>query len=368
MKLTRESLETPCILIDENIVQRNIDHMADCAARNQVKLRPHIKTHKIPEFALKQLAQGAEGITVAKVGEAEIMAEHGIDDIFIAYPVVTPAKIKRIIALAHKKRMIVGVESIEGARNLSKEATAAGIILPVRLEIDTGLARTGAAPDKAVDLAQQIAALPGLDLSGIFTFKGAVFKGAGTLDLAAAGLEEGTIMVETAEKLRAAGIPIRDVSVGSTPTAPYAAAVEGVTEIRPGTYIFYDRMLAVMGACSEEDWAAKVLVTVVSVPAADRLVVDGGSKTFATDVQPGQHPLHLKGFGEIIGHPDAVFEKMNEEHGMIRTSGPHGLHVGDVLEIVPNHICPTVNLHNEVYVSTAGVIRAVPVLARGKLA
>ncbi|MEC0240686.1 alanine racemase [Paenibacillus dokdonensis] len=365
---TIESLETPCILIDESVVLRNLDNMANCAARNQVKLRPHIKTHKIPEFALSQVAKGASGITAAKVGEAEIMAEHGIDDIFIAYPVVSPAKIKRVIALAEKIHVIVGVESIEGAKILSREAVNAGVTLSVRLEVDTGLARTGVAPDKAVELAKEIAALPGLDLSGIFTFKGAVFEGVGTLDLEAAGQEEGRIMVETADKLRAGGIAIRDVSVGSTPTAPYAAAVEGVTEIRPGTYIFYDRMLAVMGACSKEDWAARVRVTVVSVPAEDRLVVDGGSKTFATDVQPGQHPLHLKGFGEIIGHPDAVFEKMNEEHGMIRTSGPHGLHVGDILEIIPNHICPTINLHNEVYVTQEGVIRAVPVLARGKLA
>ncbi|GIO32091.1 MULTISPECIES: alanine racemase [Paenibacillus] len=366
--LTKESLETPCILIDEHVLQRNIERMADIAAQNGVKLRPHIKTHKIPEFALNQLAHGASGITAAKVSEAEIMAEHGIDDIFLAYPVVSPSKIRRIIALAEKIRVIVGVESAEGASRLSKEAAQAGMTLPVRLEIDTGLARTGVRPDKAVELAKRIAALPGLNLSGIFTFKGAVFEGSGTLDLEAAGREEGRIMVETAEKLRAAGIAIRDVSVGSTPTAPFAAAVEGVTEIRPGTYIFYDRMLAVMGACTKEDWAAKVLVTVVSVPSEDRLVVDGGSKTFATDVQPGQHPLHLKGFGEIVGHPDAVFEKMNEEHGMIRTQGPHGLHVGDILEIVPNHICPTINLHNEVFVCKDGAIRAVPVLARGKLA
>ncbi|MGN7360699.1 alanine racemase [Paenibacillus sp. SAF-054] len=366
--LTTDSLETPCIVVDEQIVQRNMEHMADVAARNQVKLRPHIKTHKIPEFALRQLAEGAVGITTAKVSEAEIMAQHGVEDIFIAYPVVSPSKIKRIITLAESVNIIVGVESIEGAKNLSKEASDAGVTLAVRLEIDTGLARTGVSPDKAVELALQIAALPGLDLSGIFTFKGAVFEGAGTLDLEAAGLEEGRIMVDTAEKIRAAGIAIRDVSVGSTPTAPYAAAVKGVTEIRPGTYIFYDRMLAVMGACSRDDWAAKVLVTVVSVPAENRLVVDGGSKTFATDVQPGQHPLHLKGFGEVIGHPDAVFEKMNEEHGMIRTDGPHGLRVGDLIEIVPNHICPTINLHNEIYVSKEGVIRAVPVLARGKLA
>jgi D-serine deaminase-like pyridoxal phosphate-dependent protein len=142
--------------------------------------------------------------------------------------------------------------------------------------------------------------------------------------------------------------------------------VKGVTEIRPGTYIFYDRMLTQMGICTSEDCAAKVVVTIVSM-SPDLLVVDGGSKTFATDVQPNQAPLYLQGFGEVIGYPDAVLERMNEEHGMIRMNAPHNLQIGDTLEIIPNHICSTVNLHNTVYVEDEHGIVAMPVLGRGKL-
>ncbi|GAF09660.1 alanine racemase [Paenibacillus pini] len=240
------SLETPCIVIDENIVKHNIATMAEFARQNGVQLRPHIKTHKIPEFALQQVSQGAVGITTAKVSEAEVMADHGISDIFIAYPIVAPSKIKRVIALAKRIRISIGVESMAAAEELSRQATEAGVTLQLRLEVDTGLARTGVAPHQALELAQQIAALPGLDLNGIFTFKGAVYKGSSTLDLEAAGLEEGRIMVETAEILQNAGLRIQHVSVGSSPTAIYAAKVEGVTEIRPGTYIFNDRMLTVM--------------------------------------------------------------------------------------------------------------------------
>lgn len=360
-------METPCIVVDRKVVERNIAAMAEVARENGVKLRPHVKTHKIPEFALAQLEQGAAGITTAKISEAEVMAEHGICDIFIAYPVVTASKIKRVIDLARRIHLTVGVESLAGAQELSRQASAAGIVLEVRLEIDTGLARTGVPLLSVVNIARQITSLPGLDLSGIFTYKGAVFEGDSTLNLQAAGHEEGTLMVEAAAKLKAAGMNIKDVSVGSSPTAVYAAEVKGVTEIRPGTYIFNDRMLMQMGVCRQEDCAARVKVTVISVPAEDRLVIDGGSKTFATDVQPNHPPLNLKGFGEIIGHPDAVLERMNEEHGMIRTGNTHQMRVGDILEIIPNHICSTVNLHNEVYVLDQGITRVAPVLARGKI-
>lgn len=360
-------LETPCVVIDPSVMRRNIENMAELAKRNGVELRPHIKTHKIPEFAKEQIQAGSKGITVAKVSEAEVMAAHGIDDIFIAYPIVVPSKIDRVIALAKQHTIAVGADSVEGARALSKRAEEANMRLQVRLEIDTGLKRTGIAPEQAVEIGREIAKLPGIELNGIFTFKGAVLRGEATRDVEAAGREEGKQMAAIADQLRSAGIPIRHVSVGSSPTAAYAAAVPGVTEIRPGTYIFNDRMQLEMGVCRYEDIAAKVRVTVVSVPTPTRVVIDGGSKTFATDVQPGKPPLFLEGFGEIVGLPDAVFERMNEEHGIIVTKTPHGLHVGDVLEVIPNHICSTVNLHDRVWVQEGETWRQIPVSARGML-
>ncbi|MDQ0063578.1 alanine racemase [Paenibacillus harenae] len=364
-----DELETPCIVIENGKIDANIEAMAQAAARCGVALRPHAKTHKLPELALRQLAAGATGITVAKVSEAEVMAAGGMRDIFIAYSLVGAKKINRAIRLSLAGvRLIVGVDSLEGASRLSEAALAQSTVLEVRLEIDTGLHRTGVSADAAIALAKQIAALGGIRLSGIFTYRGAMLAGASTLDLQAAGHEEGRLMSEAARLLRDAGIAIEDVSVGSTPTAIYAAEIEGVTEIRPGTYIYQDRIQAAFGVCSLEACAATVLATVVSRPADDLVIIDGGSKTFATDVQPGHPPLYLQGFAHVVGDPEAVLARMNEEHGMISVHPSSAYRVGDRLRLVPNHICSTVNLHNAVYiVDEDGRSRSVPVAARGML-
>ena len=187
----------------------------------------------------------------------------------------------------------------------------------------------------------------------------------GELDRMKGLLEEGELMVSLAERIKERGINLEDVSVGSTPTAAFAGEVEGVTEIRPGTYVFYDRMQARLGVCSLAECAATVIVTVVSRPAEDLAIIDGGSKTFATDVPPDKEPLNLKGFG---GYPDAVLERLTEEHGMLRVTGEFDFGIGDTIRIVPNHVCSTVNLHDEVFfVDEFGVVERVKVAARGKL-
>jgi D-serine deaminase-like pyridoxal phosphate-dependent protein len=360
-------VETPHLSIDGAKMKKNTEKMAAIAERNGVALRPHVKTHKIPAIAQAQVEAGAAGITVAKVSEAEVMADAGLEDIFIAYPLVTDSKIRRAVELAQKlKKIIVGVDSLEGARRLS---TAAGDqVMEVRLEVDTGLRRTGVAYDEAVELAREIDAFDNLDLSGIYTYRGAVLGGSPTLDRKNAGLEEADLMVSLADRMREREIDIRDVSLGSTPTAEYAAEVEGATEIRPGTYVFYDRMQARLGACSLEECAATVVCTVVSRPHEDLAVIDGGSKTFATDVQPGIEPLNLEGFGHVVGYPGAALERLTEEHGMLSVTGEHELKVGDTLRIIPNHVCSTVNLHDEVYlVGESGAVEEVRVAARGKV-
>ncbi|MGQ7890538.1 alanine racemase [Paenibacillus sp. WC2504] len=365
-----ETLETPSLLIDAVRMDRNIEAMADMARIHQVNLRPHAKTHKIPAIALKQIEAGAVGITVAKIAEAEVMAAHGIRSIFVAYPLVTASKIERAIRLSEQIELIVGVDSLAGAQQLEHIASRHGHSLQVRLEIDTGLRRTGVMYEQAAALAAEITGMPHLRLSGIYTFRGSLLAGKPTLDVAAAGKEEGTLMAQLAEHLRTQGIAITDVSVGSTPTAAYAAAVEGVTEVRPGTYVFHDRMQARLGVCSLEDCAGSVLVTVVSRPSADLAIVDGGSKTFATDIQPGTEPLQLKGFGHILGLADATLARLTEEHGMIEL-GPlaqaANLQIGDKLRIIPNHICSTVNLHNHVVMQRGNTYTRTLVLARGML-
>ena len=362
-------METPRLLIDVFKMRRNIEKMSGMARELGVKLRPHVKTHKIPTIAREQLEAGAAGITVAKVSEAEVMAGGGIQDIFIAYPLVTGSKIERALRLSERISLTVGVDGLEGARRLSGLAASSGQILDIRLEVDTGLKRTGVIRSQAVKLASKIATLGNLNLTGIYTYRGAVLEdGSPTLDLKKAGLEEGELMVSLAEQIRAQGIDIEDVSLGSTPTAAFAGEVEGVTEIRPGTYVFYDRMQAQLGACSPEECAATVIVTVVSRPSEGLAIIDGGSKTFATDVPTDKEPLNLKGFGRVVDDPDAVLERLTEEHGMLRIPGEHDFRVGEAIRIVPNHVCSTVNLHDEVcFVDDSGATEVVVVAARGKL-
>lgn len=316
-----------------------------------------------------QMDAGAVGVTVAKVSEAEVMADGGIDDIFIAYPLATPEKVERALDLAERCRILFAIDSIEGARLLSAAAAHRNRRVEARMEIDTGMRRTGVLPQDAPALAAAIVDAGSLDLSGIFTFRGSILDGEATLDRRAAGLQEGSLMAEIAETLRRAGFPIGEVSVGSTPTAEFAGGVRGVTEVRPGTYIFNDRMQVAYGACSLEDCAVSVLVTVVSTPSPDRVVVDGGSKTFSTDAVPGRPPLGLRGYGEVVDHGELVLERLSEEHGIIPAPAGHPFRVGDRLRIVPNHVCTTINLHDRMWLrpTDGGDFRELPVAARGRV-
>ncbi|MDW7656504.1 MAG: amino acid aldolase, partial [Bacillota bacterium] len=217
-----------------------------------------------------------------------------------------------------------------------------------------------------VALAVAISRMNGLHLEGIFAFKAMTLAGKPTTDRQAAGIEEGQLAVVLADRIRADGVAISTVSIGSTPTAEYAATIPGVTEIRPGTYVFNDMATVKSGACTLDDCAACVLATVVSKNVG-RLVIDGGSKTFSTDSQPDRPPLNLTGFGRILDDDRLVLNRFTEEHGMITVmEGAKDWQVGDQLKIVPNHICTTVNLHDTLtFVKGGQVVRAVRIDARG---
>lgn len=360
-------LETPCLLIDNTKMENNIQTMADKANKCGVNLRPHAKTHKIPFIAKKQIAAGAVGITVAKVSEAEVMVDNGIDNIFIAYPIVIDSKIERAIYLSKKIHLVIGVDSLEGAKKLSEMARLHSNTINVRLEIDTGLKRTGVLYEHAIKLACEIKKLKNLHLDGIYTFRGSILNGQQTLDRKQAGFEEGKLMVSLANEMKKEGIDIKEVSVGSTPTAEYAAEVKGITEVRPGTYVFFDKMQEKMGVCTLEECAATILTSIVSRPSSDLMIIDGGSKTFATDVQPNIAPLYLEGFGHIVNHSGAVLERLTEEHGMVKVEKHSSFKLGDTIQVIPNHICSTVNLHNKVYLKNENYIEEIAVLGRGKL-
>jgi D-serine deaminase-like pyridoxal phosphate-dependent protein len=352
-------------VIDLDRMEANIQRWQATIAASGVDLRPHVKTHKVPELARQQLAAGAAGITVAKIGEAEVFAEGGCGDIFVAYPVIGEAKWQRAAALARAgTRLIVGVDSEVGLRGYSAAATAAGTTIGVRVEIDSGLNRSGAAPERAFALCRLALELPGLELDGLFTFRGASFAGSAGRTPAELGREEGELMVGLAEELRSSGIPIRSVSVGSTPTARAAAQVPGITEVRPGTYIFSDYMQADAGNTSYDEVALSILCTVVSRPAADKATVDGGSKTFSGDIPPER--LKLRGYARAVGL-DAYVESMSEEHGVVRLGPGADPQIGDQVAFHPIHVCPTVNLSDELIGVRGGVVERVwPILARGK--
>ncbi len=354
---------TPCLVIDEAVMTENLRRMADHCRRWGCALRPHVKTHKSPELAKKQLALGASGITVAKLSEAEVMAEAGIDDIFMAYPLVGADKIRRAADLTKEIRLILSTDSLLAARQLSEAAESLGVDFELRLELDTGMGRSGAYVEDALPLAKQIAALPHLHLTGISTYRNMIYRGRPHTDRTLCGREEGELMADLAAQMRQTGLDIRDVSVGSTATAEACAEVSGVTEVRPGTYIFYDKMQQGKGACDESMLAAWVEVTVISVK-GDLVVVDGGNKSISADCPPDGR-LYA-GFGEVLGHPELTLFSMTEEHGMLRSGGAYQtVCVGDRLRIVPNHICTTVNLYDNAYLQSREGLRPLRIAARG---
>ena len=364
------NLETPCIVVDQEKLNNNIKRMQELSKGHGCVLRPHIKTHKSIEIATMQIKAGAMGITCAKTSEAEVMAYGGIDDIFIAYPLVGVAKLDRAMRLAKKlKRLILAVDSHSGAKALSRAAQEQAVNCEVRLEIDSGLQRTGVLADEAVDLAEAVFALPNLQLSGLYTFKGMLHKSKPTLDYEKAALEECTLLAEVSNSLARRGIKIKDLSAGSTPTGLACAATGLVNEIRPGTYVFYDQMCLAQAVCEEKDIAAKIITTVVSCPTPTYAVIDGGSKTFPTDIALNQAPINLHSYAYVQGRADLRLDRMNEEHGVLRSfdGSPTGLQVGDVLELVPTHICPAVNLQNNLYLKEKGKLREIAVDARGML-
>jgi D-serine deaminase-like pyridoxal phosphate-dependent protein len=356
-------LDTPSLVVDEGILHTNIAEMAAMAKSFGVNLRPHIKTHKTPEIAKLQIANGAIGITCAKLGEAEVMADAGITDILIAYPFIGEIKTQRLLALMEKARMIVSVDSPEAAERISSAMTKHDRTIEVYIEVNTGQDRSGLRwGDEVETLAIEIARKPGLRLAGIFSHEGHANTQPPEL-IESVAVEAGNRIVATAEKIRAHGIEVPAVSIGSTPASAYTPTVAGITEMRPGTYVFRDTTGFRYGVHGPESCAARFLATVVSHPAADRCILDTGSKTLALDPSKG-HP----GYGFIIGHPGAIIDRLSEEHGVvIIPEDDPGFTIGDRVEVIPNHVCPTVNLADELVIVRDGhVIDTWKIAARGK--
>lgn len=355
-------LDTPALLIDLDIMDANLLRMAEYTRAHNLRLRPHTKTHKIPALARRQMDLGAVGITVAKVGEAEVMTAAGPDDILVAYPIIGRQKLDRLMKVADGRNITISLDSDAAARQLSEAATRN---VGVLAEVDAGLGRVGVQPGAPLlDLVRAIARLPRLSFEGIAFYPGHIKKMDAT---ARAALTELGVMLSGIKRdLEAAGFPVKIVSGGSTPTMYHSHEVAALNEIRPGTYIFNDVNTVACGACELKDCAASMLATVVSTAVKNQIIIDGGSKTFSSD-RPvtGSEPS----FGYLMEAPLAVFSKMNEEHGFVDVRAvDRTFSIGDRVRVIPNHICVAMNLHEQVYGIRNEKVESVwRVEARGKL-
>ena len=360
-----DELSTPALTIDLDPLERNLERMARSCREQGVGLRPHTKTHKTPEVSRLQLEQGALGLTVAKVGEAEVMADAGLDNILVAYPVFGAEKAGRLATLALRRQIIVSLDSLAVAQELSAAAAAQGSSIGILVEFDAGLGRCGLQPGPAcLELAQQIAGLPGLCFRGLMTYFGTVWGSKEERQAQALAVDEKVGKALAA--FRGSHLKVEIVSGGSTPSAEFAYLVRGLTEIRPGTYVYNDMNTFYQGACSLEDCAARVVTTVVSTAVPGRAIIDSGSKTLSSDLL-GSGPK--SGYGYVVEAPDAPLIRLNEEHGYLDiTRSTHQFQVGEVLTVIPNHVCTCVNMHDEAFTVRQGtVVGSWRVAARGKL-
>ncbi len=331
-------LETPGLYVDLDVLERNIRGLQARCRGWGVGLRPHAKTHKIPEIARMQLDAGAVGLTVAKIGEAEVLPG---DDVLIAFPVLGD-KLGRLRALSRTRRVTVVVDSIEAARGLPG--------IPTLVDVDVGFRRCGVqSAAEAVAVARACT-----DFQGVFYYPAwlddANFREAGRrIDEATAALE-------------AEGFGIRIVSGGSTPGASRTPLIPRTTEIRPGTYAFNDVNCLAGGLCTEADCALRVLVTVVSTAVPGQCIVDGGSKTFSSDATRGSGT-----YGRFVGL-DWTMHLLTEEHGWVRLGEGRRAKVGEKVWVIPSHVCPAVNLHDEIWYGRGGLVEGSwRVAARGRV-
>lgn len=351
-----QPVETPVAVVDVAAMESNLAAMQARAAGLGLRLRPHAKTHKSAFVARRQLEHGAVGLTVATFTEAEVFAAAGADDLLIAFPPVGEMRLRRLAALAERGgRLAVSTDSLEVAAALPEK-------VEVLWEVDSGHHRVGTAPgEETVTGVTALVAVIGAErFRGLLTFPGHAYAVADRAELAWVAEAEHRVMLETAAQLRAAGIAVRELSVGSTPTASWTEA--GPTEMRPGSYVYGDAQQVVLGAMTVEACALGVVATVVSTPAADRAVIDAGSKALAADARLSL----LRGYGIVAEHQDLVLERLSEEHGMlVAPGGRTGLRIGDRLLVIPAHCCTTVNLHPAVLMVEAGRAWWDPVAARG---
>ena len=320
-------LDTPILTVDLDVLERTIDNMAAHCQETDIDLRVHTKTHKVPEIAKMQVAAGSKGITCQKLGEAEAMVDAGLDDILIPYNIVGKPKLRRLTQLVKRAKMTVALDSVDTAKGISEYANAEGMTVRVVVELDTGSRRCGVqSPQAALELARKVTQLPGLDFQGVMTYP--------------SNPRAKPFIDETVALMNGAGVPVNIISGGGTGAERTSKEI-GCTETRSGSYV-YEGMTRISGsdALNPQRCALRMIVTVVSTPTSDRIIVDGGQKTF-TSYAPTP-------YGHIVGHPDIKIYGMSVEHGHIDISeSSHKFRVGENLSVIPLHGGMTSNLHDE---------------------
>jgi len=364
-------LATPAVLIDRARALRNIDRMQAAATAAGVRLRPHTKTHKSPIVARWQLERGAAGICCAKLGEAEVFAEAGMADIRIPYP-LNPANAGRVIALLDRTRLSFIVDHPAVARQWSDAMVRAGRRVEILVKIDVGFHRCGLDPDSRDTVAtiREIAALPGLEFRGLLSHAGQAYHAHSEDGLRLMAEAEVRTMSDLASWCRAKGLAVDEISLGATPPSRFSLQHEGFTEFRPGNYVYFDRTQVALGSATLDDCALTVLARVVSKPAADRIILDSGSKTLSNDGARGFAPA--PGYGTILrdGEPDhtLVIERLSEEHATVKASlGTTPLEPGDLVRIIPNHSCVVSNLVDQAWLVDGERVEPLPIAARGQI-
>jgi D-serine deaminase-like pyridoxal phosphate-dependent protein len=343
---------TPHLLVDADVLEANVASMAARATERGLDLRPHAKTHKTPQIARMQLEAGATGMTVATVSEAEVFAEAGVGDLFIAYPLwVDRDKGARLRSLRQRADVLVGVDSSEAARALAAQVAGSAVLV----EVDSGHHRSGVHPEDAGEVAE-CATRAGLDVRGVFTFPGHSYSPGSQADVAA---EESRALRTAAASLSAHGVDAPVVSGGSTPSAADVDA-DVLTEMRPGVYVFGDAQQWELGTVAPSQVALTCLATVVS-HAGGRVVLDSGSKALGAD-----RAAWASGYGRLLDHPAARVVHLSEHHAVVEWPDQALPSLGDRLRVVPNHVCNAVNLADELVVVRNGALVDVwPVAARG---
>ena len=364
------------MLVDRARSERNVARMQSAADARRLRLRPHAKTHKSIEQARRQIAAGAVGICCAKLGEAEVFAEAGIADIRLPYP-LNPVYAERVVELLDRTRLSFIVDHPAVARGWSEAMQRERREVDVLVKVDVGFHRCGIDPDGAgaAEFVASVAALPGLRFRGLLSHAGHAYGATSEGEMRGIAEAEARVMTALAENVRARGVAVEEISVGATPPVRFTVEQPGITEIRPGNYIYFDRTQVSLGAADWDDCALTVLARVVSKPAKDRLILDSGSKTLTNDLARGFGAA--PGYGAVLAaisgmqKPDLSLsiDRLSEEHANVRVAGETRLEPGDLVRIVPNHSCVVSNLVDSAWLMDGdAVLERLDISARGRIA